>query len=49
MIKELNFEEIEQINGGHDGSAYRAGVLVGDILEVAITAFGAGRLLRFFK
>ena len=48
-MKELNSKEIRQINGGHDGSAYRAGVLVGDMLEVAITVFGVGRFLRFIK
>ncbi len=48
-MKELNSIELKQINGGHDGSAYRAGVLVGDMLEVAITVFGVGRFMRFLK
>ena len=46
---ELKREEMELINGGHDGASYRAGVVVGDILEVAITVFGIGRLMRFIK
>ncbi len=46
---ELKQEEMELINGGHDGSSYKAGVVVGDILEVAITVFGVGRLLKFIR
>ncbi|MGB5237954.1 MAG: bacteriocin [Flavobacteriaceae bacterium] len=49
MYKELEISELASINGGHDGSAYHAGVLVGDLIEVALTVFGAGRLLRIMK
>ncbi len=49
MIRELEISEQAAINGGHNGSAYHAGVLVGDVLEVAITVFGVGRLLKFIK
>ena len=48
-MKELDKEEMMLINGGHDGSSYQAGVFVGDLIEVAITVFGVGRLLRFMK
>ena len=48
-MKELDQKELEYINGGHDGSSYRAGVVVGDILEVAITLFGIGKFMRAFK
>lgn len=48
-MKELNKKEMMLINGGHDGSSYQAGVFVGDLIEVAITVFGVGRLLRFMK
>lgn len=46
---ELDIKEQELVNGGHDGSAYKAGVVVGDILEVAIAVFGGGKLLKMFK
>ncbi len=49
MYTELEISELAMINGGHDGSAYHAGVLVGDIIEVAITVFGVGRLFKFMK
>jgi hypothetical protein len=49
MYKEIESSELATINGGHDGSAYHAGVLVGNILEVAITVFGVGRLMKFIK
>ncbi|MEN8789998.1 MAG: bacteriocin [Flavobacteriaceae bacterium] len=49
MYKELEISELASINGGHDGSAYHAGVLVGDLIEVAITVFGVGKLLKFIK
>ena len=48
-MKELDKREMMLINGGHDGSSYQAGVFVGDLIEVAITVFGVGRLLRFVK
>ena len=48
-MTELKKEEMMMINGGHDGSSYRAGVVVGDLIELAITVFGVGRLLRFMK
>ena len=48
-MKELDKKEMLLINGGHDGSSYRAGVFVGNCIEVAITVFGVGRLLRFMK
>jgi bacteriocin-like protein len=31
MLKELNKTELEQINGGHDGTAYELGKLAGAI------------------
>lgn len=48
-MKELDLNEQRMINGGHDGTAYHAGVVVGDVLEVAIALFGGGKLLRLFK
>ena len=48
-MKELDKKEMLLINGGHDGSSYHAGVFVGNCIEVAITVFGVGRLLRFMK
>ena len=49
MMRELEISELAEINGGHDGAAYQAGVVVGDIIEVAITVFGVGRILKFMK
>ena len=48
-MKELSKSELSKIYGGHDGAAYRAGVFVGDVIEVAITVFGVARFLRFLK
>jgi threonine/homoserine/homoserine lactone efflux protein len=48
-MKEIDINEQALINGGHDGAAYHAGVLVGDLLEVALTVFGGGRLLKMIK
>ena len=48
-MRELDLNEQKLINGGHDGAAYKAGVLVGDLIEVGITVFGIGRFLRFIK
>ncbi len=48
-MEELTRNEQIMTFGGHDGSSYQAGVFVGDLIEVAITVFGVGRLLRFVK
>lgn len=49
IMEELTRNEQIMTFGGHDGSSYQAGVFVGDLIEVAITVFGVGRLLRFVK
>lgn len=44
-LKELNFQELTQvelieINGGHDGESYQAGVAVGRFISKAATLVG---------
>ena len=45
----LNSEECKNINGGHEGTAYNIGVFVGNVLEVAVTVSGVGRLGKFIR
>lgn len=49
-LKELNFLELTkveliEINGGHDGESYQAGVAVGRFISKAATFFGIAALI----
>lgn len=48
-LKSLSKRELLIINGGCKGAAYKAGKLVGDVIEVGLTIFGIGRLGKFVK
>ncbi|MCK8524249.1 hypothetical protein M0D21_21905 [Aquimarina sp. D1M17] len=48
-MKNLNAKELIEINGGHDGVAYEAGVVIGNIIEVAITVVGIGKVAKWAK
>lgn len=48
-LKILNLEECKAINGGHEGTSYGIGVFVGNVLEVAITVSGIGKVGKFIK
>ncbi len=48
-MKNLSNKELMSVTGGHDGTAYKVGQAIGNILEVVITLGIAGRGLKWFR
>lgn len=48
-MEHLKNNQLFSINGGHDGTAYKIGRVVGDVIEVGISLFSIGKIYKWAR